>query len=118
VLDIDTSLRFKREVNIGEVKLATNSFGAGRGVYIAGLPYSSQNSRLLLRAMYWACGKENQLKRAFSSHPATDCTYYPESGRYAIINNSNEQVKTIFYDKDGNAREIILGAGEIVWEKA
>ena len=118
VLDIEISPRFKRKVNVGEVKLAVNCFGDGRGVYIAGLPYSPQNSRLLLRAMYWSCRKEKEMLKAFSSHPSTDCTYYPESGKYAIINNSNEEVKTVFYDKDGSKTNLTVGAGEIVWKKA
>ena len=35
-----------------EVHLAVNEYGAGRGVYISGLPYSFENSRLLYRAIY------------------------------------------------------------------
>ena len=42
VLDITFSDRFRRNVNVGEVKLAANGYGRGRGVYIAGLPYSAQ----------------------------------------------------------------------------
>jgi 1,3-beta-galactosyl-N-acetylhexosamine phosphorylase len=53
--------------------------------------------------------------KAFSSHPASDCTYYPESGKYAIINNANEEIKTVFYDKEGKATNLTIGAGEIVW---
>ena len=115
VLDIEISPRFKRSVNVGEVKLATNTFGAGRGVYIAGLPYSPQNARLLLRAMFWACGKEAELKKAFSTNVEVDCTYYPESKKYAVVNNTAVEQKTTFYDVNGNAKDVTVAGGEIVW---
>ncbi len=115
VLDIEISPRFKRNVNVGEVKLAANTFGGGRGVYIAGLPYSPQNSRLLLRAMFWACGKEKELKKAFSTNVEVDCTYYPESKKYAVVNNTAVEQKTTFYDVNGKATELTVAGGEIVW---
>jgi 1,3-beta-galactosyl-N-acetylhexosamine phosphorylase len=115
VLDIEISPRFKRSVNVGEVKLATNTFGGGRGVYIAGLPYSPQNSRLLLRAMFWACGKETELKKAFSTNVEVDCTYYPESKKYAVVNNTAVEQKTTFFDVNGKATELTVAGGEIVW---
>ncbi len=115
VLDIEISPRFTRNVNVGEVKLAANDYGHGRGVYIAGLPYSPQNARLLLRALYWSAHKENELKKAYSDNPNTDCTYYPESKKYAVINNANEQAETTFFDIRGNEQKLTLGAGEIVW---
>ena len=117
VLDIKISPRFKRSVNVGEVQLAANSYGKGRGVYIAGLPYSSQNARLLYRALLWSARKENELEKAYSSNPVTDCTYYPESKKYAIINNANEPQTTVFYDVNGNAETLEIGAGEIVWRE-
>jgi len=84
-------------------------------VYIAGLPYSPQNARILLRAMLWSAHKETELTKAYSSNVHTDCSYYPESKRYAVINNADYAVKTTFYDIDGNAKDLSLKAGEIVW---
>ena len=115
VLDIEISPRFKRNVNVGEVKLAANDYVHGRGVYIAGLPYSPQNARLLLRAMYWAAHKEAEMKKAYSENTVTDCTYYPESGKYAIINNTFETQTTTFYDVNGKHQELILAPNEIIW---
>ncbi len=117
VLDIKFSDRFIRKVNVGEVCLAANEYVHGRGVYIAGLPYSVQNARLLYRAIFWAAGKEKEMQKAFSTNPYTECNYYPESGKYAIVNNTNETQNTIFYDINGNTKELTLNAGEIVWEK-
>ena len=115
VLDIAFSDRFRRSVNVGEVKLTANEYGKGRGVYIAGLPYSAQNARLLYRAMFWSAGREEEMYRAFSSDPDTECTYYPEEKKYAIVNNSLSDVTATFYDMQGKEREIKLGAHRILW---
>lgn len=117
VLDIEFSDRFKRSVNVGEVKLAANVYGKGRGVYIAGLPYSAENARLLYRAMFWSAGKECEMKKAFSSNPLTECTYYPEAKKYAVVNNSDKEQKTIFYDIEGKGVELLLSASETRWIK-
>lgn len=116
VLDIEISPRFKRNVNVGEVKLAANQYGKGRGVYIAGLPYSPKNARLLLRAMFWSAGKEEDMKKAYSSNVVTDCTYYPDTKKYAIINNTFETQETLFYTVDGKEEKLTLAPNEIIWK--
>ena len=115
VLDITISDRFQRNVNVGEVKLSANEYGKGRGIYFAGLPYSAQNARLLLRAMFWASHKEEEMKKAFADNVYVDCSYYPESQKYALINNTDKEQKTVYYDMTGNDREFVLQAGEILW---
>lgn len=115
VLDITISDRFQRNVNVGEVKLSANEYGMGRGVYLAGLPYSAQNARLLLRAMFWASHKENEMKMAFAENVNVDCSYYPQSKKYALINNTDREQKTVYYDMEGKGQELVLHAGEILW---
>ena len=115
VLDIAISDRFKRTVNVGEVKLSANEYGEGRGVYIAGLPYSAKNARMLLRAMFWATHKEGEMKKAFADNVNVDCTYYPDSAKYALINNTNEVQRTRFFDRDGIERTVEMKPDEIVW---
>lgn len=115
VLDIAISDRFRRNVNVGEVKMAVNEYGKGRSFYITGLPYSFENSRLLYRAMCWAANKD--LNVVYSSNPATECNYYPEAGKYAVVNNSDETQITDFYDVNGNKRTIELKPTEIIWLK-
>ena len=115
VLDIAISDRFKRTVNVGEVKLSANEYGEGRGVYIAGLPYSAENARMLLRAMFWAAHKEGEMKKAFADNVYVDCTYYPDSAKYALINNTNEVQRTRFFDRDGIERTVEMKPDEIVW---
>ena len=108
VLDIRFSDRCVRDVNAGEVMLAANQYGRGRGVYMAGLPYGAQNARLLLRALFWSAGKEEEMFKAFSSNQNTECTYYPEAGKYAVINNSDEPQKTVLFSITGKKTEVLL----------
>ncbi len=46
-----------------DVQMAVNSFGDGRSVYISGIPYSFENSRMLYRAIFWAAGMEQEMKK-------------------------------------------------------
>lgn len=117
VLDIEISNRFTRNVNVGEVKLATNQYFKGRGVYIAGLPYSPENARLLLRAIYWSASKEKDLEKAYCDNKFIEVTYYPNSGLFGIINNSNSEQNGTFFDIKGNAKPITLKPNELRWLK-
>lgn len=113
VLDIEFSDRFKRKVNVGEVKMAVNTYGKGRSFYITGLPYSFENCRLLYKALCWTANKD--LYVCYSTNVTTDCNYYPNSNKYAIVNNSNQTQKTTFYDLDGNCKDITLNPLEVKW---
>lgn len=117
VLDIDFSSRFKRNVNVGEVKLAYNDYFKGRGVYLAGLPYSNQNARLLYRSLLYACHKEDKLNMAFSSNYNVEVAYYPSLGMYALINNSNKVQETFFFNFSGESKKIKLEPNQMLWEK-
>ena len=115
VLDISFSDRFKRSVNVGEVKMAVNEYGKGRSFYITGIPYSFENSRLLYKAMCWTANKP--LNVCFATNVNVECNYYESSGKYALVNNSNEKQTTEFYDKSGNKSIIELKPMEIKWIK-
>ncbi len=116
VLDIVFSDRFKRNVNVGEVKMAVNEYGKGKSFYITGLPYSFENARLLYKAMCYVCGKD--LHISYSSNVLTECNYYPTSGKYAIVNNSGDVQTTDFYDINGKKTTLTLKPMEIKWVKA
>ena len=98
-----------------EVHLAANTYGKGRGVYIAGLPYSYENTRLLMRAMYYAAHKEDTFHVWYADNLNCEVNAYPESGKYSILNNSNETQTTKFYDGEGNCETITLEPCEILW---
>lgn len=115
VLDIRFSSCFERKVNVGEVLMAAHSFGDGRSVYIAGLPYSPQNARLLYRSILWASGKEDQIHYCFSSNIETEAHYYPGVKRYAVVNNSPKEEETVFYSRQEIGKKMRLRGGEIRW---
>lgn len=103
------------EYSNNEVHMAANAYGKGRGVYISGLPYSYENTRLLMRAMFYAASKENRYHIWYADNLNCEVNAYPESGKYAILNNSNETQTTKFYDGEGNCETITLEPCEILW---
>lgn len=113
VLDITFSDRFKRSVNVGEVKMAVNEYGKGRSFYVTGLPYSFENSRLLYKAMCWTANKD--LNVCYCDNVNVECNYYPTSKKYALVNNSDESQTTTFYDVNGKAERVELAAKNILW---
>ena len=64
---------------------------------------------------YPTFSREELLKKAFSSNVNTECHYYPESKRYALVNNTSEKQSTVFYDIEGNQKNYTLSPNEIVW---
>lgn len=98
-----------------EVQLAVNSFGAGRAVYISGLPYSFKNSRLLYRAILWSSHEEENLYRWFSTNYNVEVHAYIKNGKYCVVNNTYEPQETVIYRGDGSSFELKLEANEIRW---
>lgn len=103
------------EYSNNEVHMAANTYRKGRGVYISGLPYSYENTRLLMRAMFYAASKEDRYHIWYADNLNCEVNAYPESGKYAILNNSNETQTTKFYDGEGNCETITLEPCEILW---
>lgn len=98
-----------------EVQLAANAFGAGRGVYLSGLPYSFENSRLLYRAILWAAHGEGQLHRWFSSNYSVEVHAYVKNGKYCVVNNTYEPQSTTVYTGEGESYPLDLAPNEIRW---
>ncbi|WP_312642642.1 1,3-beta-galactosyl-N-acetylhexosamine phosphorylase [Hydrogenoanaerobacterium sp.] len=101
--------------NHKEVQMAVNSFGSGRCVYISGLPYSFENSRLLYRAIMWASGDEQNLKKWFSTNYNVEVHAYVKNGKYCVVNNTYEPQSTTVYKGDGTCFDLDLAANEIIW---
>ena len=72
-----------------EVQMAVNEFGKGRAVYISGLPYSFENSRVLYRAVLWSTHSEDELNRWFSTNYNVDVHAYPKNNKYCVVNNTD-----------------------------
>lgn len=100
-----------------EIHIAANTYGKGRGVYLAGLPYSYPNTRLLLRSLYYAAHKENDLKKWYTDNLYCEVNTYPAAHKYAILNNSAVTQTTTFYDGTGTPETRTLHPGEILWSE-
>lgn len=98
-----------------EVQMAVNEFGGGRSVYISGLPYSFENSRLLYRSILWAAHGEDELHKWFSSNFNIDVHAYVKNGMYCAVNNTYEPQSTVVYKGDGTCFSLDLAANEIKW---
>ena len=98
-----------------EVQLAVNEFGKGRTVYVSGLPYSFENSRMLYRAILWSSNDEENLHKWFSSNFNVEVHAYVKNGKYCVVNNTYEPQHTTVYKGDGSSFELDMDANEIIW---
>ncbi len=97
-----------------EVQMAVNAFGDGRSVYISGLPYTFENSRILYRAILWASHSEDELNKWYSTNFNVEVHAFVKNGKYCVVNNTYEpQSTTVYTDKDHFNLE--LAANEIKW---
>ncbi len=97
--------------------IAANEYGKGRSVYFAGLPYSDENARMLLRAIFYAAGKEEDMKKSFSDNMYTECTYFPETDFVCVVNNSKEAQKTTVH-LNGKTKNVELAPMGCEWISA
>lgn len=98
-----------------DVQMAVHAYGAGRAVYISGLPYNFANSRLLHRAILWSAHGEDELHRWYADNYNTEVHAYPENGKYCVVNNTYEPQTTAVYRGDGTKFSVELAANEIRW---
>lgn len=100
-----------------EVQLSVNEFGKGRAVYISGLPYSFENSRMLYRSILWSTHDEENIHKWFSSNYNVEVHAYIKNGKYCVVNNTYEPQETIVYLGDGSSFNLSMEANEIKWYK-
>lgn len=100
----------------GEVHGAAHAYGDGYGVYLAGLPYSYENTALLYRAMYYAAKKTKEMYIWHALNPACEVHAYPEAGFYAVLNNTDKPQKTKVYNHKGAVKERELLPGALIWD--
>ena len=99
----------------GYAQLVTNTYGNGRSIYFAGLPYSPQNCRLLLRAIYWAAGKEDEMKKYYVSNVNTEVAAFEKVGKIAVINNTTEALSSDLYISGQKVETLNLLPMELRW---
>mgnify|MGYP002510904346 FL=1 len=96
-------------------RLVVNKYGKGQGVYFAGLPYSPQNCRVLLRAIYYAAGMEEEMKKYYVTNVDTEVTVFEKTGKIAVINNAREEKYTELFVNGKKMCELNLKPMEMRW---
>jgi beta-D-galactosyl-(1->4)-L-rhamnose phosphorylase len=98
----------------GSPRIATNTFGKGRSVYLSGFKFAPQNTRLIHRAIHWAAAREGDFQKWNCTNIRTECAYFPKRRKLVVINNSDTAQKTKVWDAEGKARPVSLKAHGIV----
>ncbi|MEG7531357.1 MAG: lacto-N-biose phosphorylase central domain-containing protein, partial [Hungatella sp.] len=98
-----------------EVQMAVREFGKGRSVYMSGLPYSFENSRLLYRSILWSSHAEDNLYKWFSSNFNVEVHAYVKNKKYCVVNNTYEAQITTVYRGDGSSFILEMEPNEIIW---
>lgn len=114
VVPISSQTRILDEVD-GAVRASVHTFGEGRAVYLAGLPYSHENSRLLHRALYWAAGQERDFGEWIADDPRVEVAHYPESELFLAMNNSTEPIRARVHGAAGESWTVDLEAVGHKW---
>jgi len=96
-------------------RLVTNQYGTGHSVYFAGLPYSPQNCRILLRSIYHAAGMESEMKKFYVTNVDTEVTVFEKAGKIAVINNSKEAQHSELYIDGVMTHSLELEPMEMRW---
>lgn len=99
----------------GHVLASARDCGKGRAVYLAGLPATLENYRLLLRIIVWTAHKEDAFVYWHSTNPKTDCAWYPEVGKLIVVNNSGEPQTTTVLDGEGQPFTVHLDPFASSW---
>jgi 1,3-beta-galactosyl-N-acetylhexosamine phosphorylase len=94
----------------GAVRTAVHHYGRGRAVYLAGLPYTHANSRLLHRALYWAAGRQAAFGEWIADDPRVEVAHYPDSKLLLALNNTTEPIRTRVHGAAGNHWTVDLEA--------
>jgi len=111
-LDAGTDILTYRD---GEVLMSAHDYGKGRGVYIAGLPYNTENTRLLHRALYFAAHREESMKIYYADNIHVEVHAYPSINKYAVVNNTDEIQSTKVWDDKGREASMLLQPSEMKW---
>ena len=99
----------------GQVQLAVNEYGKGRGVYVSGLPYSAANARLMERILFWASHNEDKYTAYSSTNPECEVAVFPDAGQYCVINNTDRPQSTDVALPDGSVEHFDLDQSAIAW---
>ncbi len=98
--------------------LTAREYGQGRSVYLGNLPFTMTNARLLQHVLVWLSHAENETYPWLSSSPLVDACYYPETGKAAIVNYSEQAQTVTITDTQGKTHEFSIDGHEWRWLEA
>jgi len=81
--------------------VTTRAFGQGKSVYLSGHKYTSENIRLLHRAIYFAAQLEDEFTNYLCSNVNTECAFYPNHRKLVVINNTDQPQETQITTEQG-----------------
>ncbi|MDO5729431.1 MAG: 1,3-beta-galactosyl-N-acetylhexosamine phosphorylase [Actinomycetaceae bacterium] len=94
---------------------AVHEFGCGRSVYLAGLPYSQSNARLLAKSIFWAARAEDEyFQTGHCVDPRVDVAFY-DSGSVVVYNSSMDEVVTDLVCAGESVQSLALKPLELRW---
>lgn len=96
-------------------RLVVNEYGKGRSVYFTGLPYSPQNCRILLRAIYYAAHQETEMMKFYVTNVDTELAVFEKTGKIVVINNSKEPKETDLYVQGTLMQHLNMAPMEMKW---
>jgi hypothetical protein len=70
-------------------------------VYLSGFKFTSVNTRLLHRALFWASAREDKWSVWNTANLKTEATYFPKAGQLVVINNAGTDEATVVTLGDG-----------------
>jgi beta-D-galactosyl-(1->4)-L-rhamnose phosphorylase len=92
----------------GSVQVAVNSFFKGKAIYLSGFKFSSDNTRLLLRSLYYASHKHKEFGSFITSNVLTECAYFPKKRKLVVINCVDSAETTEIQDLSGKNHSVML----------
>jgi len=111
--DIDNIFVLSKDTTVlseidGSPKIAINQFGKGQSLYLSGFKFNAENTRLLLRSLYFAAGRQSDFGSWVCSNIHTDCAFYPNTKKLVIINCRDFEERTTVVDGNGKVFDVLL----------
>ncbi|MDH6367617.1 MULTISPECIES: 1,3-beta-galactosyl-N-acetylhexosamine phosphorylase [unclassified Breznakia] len=97
------------------VNLAVHNYGKGRAIYMSGLPFNFENTRLLYRSLFYAAGKEDQIEEWYADNYNVEVNMYPSTSSYCVVNNTYEKQEATVFTTNGQTHKVELEPTEIKW---
>ncbi|WP_087024983.1 1,3-beta-galactosyl-N-acetylhexosamine phosphorylase [Thaumasiovibrio subtropicus] len=95
--------------------LTAREYGNGRASYLANLPYSQENARILQHILIWLSQEETKQHCWLSDNPYVDVAYYPKTDNVAIVNSSDEKQEVTLLNNKFETVSVTLSPFEWTW---